>query len=143
MREAIFTTPSLFSVLISPRWADQDSMGHINHVQYFRYLEEARIRWMLDTGFGVGSGNELSGMLVAAIGLNFRKEWHHNKRLYAKAWVTHIGNSSFRLLQRLYSEDGSELVAEGEISLVCIDDKHRPRPIADKERSQLQACALD
>jgi acyl-CoA thioester hydrolase len=115
----------------------------ISHVQYFWYLEEARVQWMLDTGFGVGSGSELSGMLVAAIGLNFRKEWHHNKRLCAKAWVTHIGNSSFRLLQRLYSEDGSEVVAEGEISLVCIDDKHRPRPIADEERSHLQTRALD
>jgi len=29
----------LFDVLIEPRWADQDSLGHINHVQYFCCLE--------------------------------------------------------------------------------------------------------
>jgi acyl-CoA thioester hydrolase len=135
-------TPALFDVLISPRWADQDSMGHINHVQYFRYLEEARVQWMANTGFGMGQGKELSGMIVAAIGLNFRKEWHHDKRLRAKAWVAHIGNSSFRLLQRLYSEDGRELVAEGEITLVCIDRQHRPAPIGDSERAQLHECTL-
>ena len=104
------STPPLFDVLISPRWADQDSMGHINHVQYFRYLEEARV--------------------------------HHDKPLRVRAWSVHIGNSSFRLLQSLYSEDGGELVAEGEITLVCIDAKHRPIPIADSERAQLQKCLL-
>lgn len=136
------TTPALFTVLVSPRWGDQDSMGHINHVQYFRYLEEARVQWMFNTGFGVDSDNEISGMVVAAIGLNFCKEWHHNKRLRVTAWVTHIGTSSFRLLQRLHSEDGSELVADGEITLVCIDGDRRPQPITDSKRAQLQECAL-
>ncbi|WP_269618498.1 acyl-CoA thioesterase [Zhongshania sp. BJYM1] len=133
----------LFDVLVSPRWADQDSMGHINHVQYFRYLEQARVQWLIDSGFGnSGDANNLSGLIVAAIGLNYRKEWHHDKLLRAKAWAVHIGNSSFRLLHRLYSEDGSELVAEGEITLVCIDAEHRPIPIGHNERSQLHACAL-
>ncbi|WP_339678161.1 thioesterase family protein [uncultured Zhongshania sp.] len=136
------STPPLFDVLISPRWADQDSMGHINHVQYFRYLEEARVQWMTNTGFGMSGSGELSGMIVAAAGLNFRKEWHHDKPLRVRAWSVHIGNSSFRLLQSLYSEDGGELVAEGEITLVCIDAKHRPIPIADSERAQLQKCLL-
>lgn len=136
------STPPLFDVMVSPRWADQDSMGHINHVQYFRYLEEARVQWMANAGFGVGSGGELSGMIVAAAGLNFRKEWHHDKPLRVRAWAVHIGNSSFRLLQSLHSEDGSELVAEGEITLVCIDAEHRPTPIADAERAQLQQSAV-
>ncbi|MBW2940788.1 acyl-CoA thioesterase [Zhongshania aquimaris] len=132
----------LFDVLVAPRWSDQDSMGHINHVQYFRYLEEARVQWMANTGFAMGEDGELSGVIVAAIGLNFRKEWHYHKRLRAKAWVIHIGNSSFRLLQSLYSEDGCELVAEGETTLVCVDAEHRPTPIADGERAELHKCVL-
>lgn len=135
--------PPLFDVLVFPRWADQDSMGHINHVQYFRYLEQARVQWLVESGFGGrGDAGELSGLIVAAIGLNYKKEWHHDKCLRAKAWAAHIGNTSFRLLHRLYSEDGSELVAEGEVTLVCIDAEHSPTPIGDSERGQLLACAL-
>ncbi|MDF1693324.1 MAG: acyl-CoA thioesterase [Zhongshania sp.] len=133
---------ALFDVLIKPRWADQDSMGHINNVQYFRYLEEARVDWLAQSGFGMGEGANNFGLIMAAVGLNFRREWHHGHLLRAKAWVLHIGNSSFSLRQCLYSEDGSELVADGESTLVCVDGAHRPVPLSESARAHLQAHLL-
>src|SRR6218665_2194817 len=29
------------------RWGDMDAMGHVNNTVYFRYLETARIDWMV------------------------------------------------------------------------------------------------
>ena len=32
------------------RWGDMDAMGHVNNTVYFRYLETARIDWMVAAG---------------------------------------------------------------------------------------------
>jgi acyl-CoA thioester hydrolase len=29
------------------RWADMDAFGHVNNVWYFRYMEQARIEWLV------------------------------------------------------------------------------------------------
>ncbi len=129
----------LFDVLIEPRWADQDSLGHINHVSYFSYLEEARVRWLRSEAMAAVGGFRL---VIAAIGLNYRREWRHGKALRARAWVSRLGNSSFSLRQALYSEDGEQLVAEGEATLVHVDAEHRSQAIAGAARDILQRALL-
>ena len=133
----------LFDVEIQPRWADQDPMGHINHVQYFRYLEEARVQWIVDSNLGATSSAGQFGMIMANIGLNFRKEWHHPGALRATAYVTNIGNTSFRLQQYLHAADSGDLVAEGEATLVWVDMKsHKPEPLHDEIRVLLKRHQL-
>ena len=131
--------PPLFDVVIEPRWGDQDSLGHINHVNYFRYLEEARVRWLEAAGL---SSDDPFLLVLAAIGLNFRREWHHGRPLRARAWLLKLGNSSFQLRQALFTEDGSECVAEGDATLVHVDAQHRATPIAGCVRDILQASLL-
>ena len=36
----------------SIRWGDMDTLGHVNNITYFRYLEQARIEWV----YGLASG---------------------------------------------------------------------------------------
>ena len=64
--------PPLFDVLVEPRWGDQDSLGHINHVNYFSYLEEARVRWLEADGLW---GDEPFLLVLAAIGLHRRSNF--------------------------------------------------------------------
>ncbi len=132
--------PPLFDVLVEPRWGDQDSLGHINHVNYFSYLEEARVRWLEADGLW---GDQPFLLVLAAIGLNFRREWHHGRPLRARAWLLKLGNSSFQLRQALFTDDGSELVAEGDATLVHVDAQHRATPIEGRIRDILQASLLD
>jgi hypothetical protein len=35
------------AMTIPIRWGDMDAMGHVNNTVYFRYLESARIEWLL------------------------------------------------------------------------------------------------
>lgn len=130
----------LFDVLIEPRWADQDSLGHINHVQYFSYLEEARVRWLRSAEMVAVGGFRL---VIAAIGLNYRQEWRHGRPLRARAWVTRVGNTSFSLRQALYSDDGEQLVAEGEATLVHVGEDHRPLTISDAARAVLARAEIE
>lgn len=130
----------LFDLLIEPRWGDQDSLGHINHVSYFSYLEEARVRWLSADRLWA---DEPFVLVLAAIGLNFRREWHHGRPLRARAWLLKLGKSSFQLRQALFTEDGSECVAEGDATLVHVDaDSHKPRPIQGRIREILEASLL-
>ena len=134
----------LFDIAISPRWGDQDPMGHINNVQYFRYLEEARIQWIQGSQFAGDNRNEAFSMMIVNAGLNFRMEWRHPDALRAMAWVTAIGNSSLTLQQCLYSPDGNQCVADGPATLVWMDMRaKRPAPIPQRQRDLLQAHLIE
>lgn len=136
----IYTQPPLFDVEIAPRWADQDSLGHINHVQYFSYLEEARVHWLRSEEMLALGGFRL---VIAAIALNYRQEWRHGRSLRARAWVTRVGNSSFSLRQALFSDDGEQLVAEGDATLVHVNEDHRPETISAAARAVLARSLIE
>lgn len=41
------------------RWGDMDALGHVNNTVYFRYFEQIRLEWYLDSGFPpLNSGDE-------------------------------------------------------------------------------------
>ncbi|AKH68525.1 putative thioesterase [Spongiibacter sp. IMCC21906] len=129
----------LFEFTIEPRWFDADPLGHINHVQYFRYLEEARVKWMSSADYLRALSNDVAYvMLMVNVGLDFRREHHHPEALSALAYVSHVGNSSFRLHQQLFAKDSGELVAEGPASLVWVRlEDHKPERISDAMRELL------
>ena len=41
------------------RWGDMDALGHVNNTVYFRYFEQIRLEWYLQSGFApLDSGGE-------------------------------------------------------------------------------------
>jgi len=40
----------VYTMRFPVRWGDMDAMGHVNNTVYFRYLESARIEWMVLVG---------------------------------------------------------------------------------------------
>lgn len=128
----------LFDELIYPRWFDHDALGHINHVQYFRYLEEARVNWIVRGKLEALSEGGKHAMVVASGGLDFRAEWRHPNPLRARAWTRRIGNTSFTLYQTLHSEYGEIVVADGDMTFVWVDvEHHRPHPVSESLRELL------
>ena len=133
----------LFDELIYPRWFDHDALGHINHVQYFRYLEEARVNWIVRGQLEALSAGGKHAMVVASGGLDFRAEWRHPNPLRARAWTRRIGNTSFTLYQTLHSEDGGIIVADGDMVFVWVDvEEHRPHPLNPALRELLAGSLL-
>lgn len=57
--------------------------------------------------------------------------------------MTRVGNSSFSLRQALYSDDGEQLVAEGEATLVHVGEDHRPLAISKAARAVLARAQVD
>ncbi|KAJ4474913.1 HotDog domain-containing protein [Lentinula aciculospora] len=62
-------------------WGDQDSFQHVNNVQYVRYFESSRIRWMIHLGNRLGGpakaealrkGKGIS-LIIKSLNINYRR----------------------------------------------------------------------
>jgi len=116
-----FTIPAdkklTHEMVIPIRWGDMDAMGHVNNTIYFRYLETARLEWLLK--IGAGPNPEGFGPVIVNAFCNFIKQLEYPGDVLAKHYVANPGRSSFDTyitLERtnvpgvVYAEGGSKTV---------------------------------
>ncbi len=126
------------SVLITQiyrRFSDLDPLGHINNVVYLDYLQEARLRALIQIGY-----IEILQLrqVMAHQSIEFRRPiFYSTDPLTIEVWISSVGNTSYRMKYRILSEVG-ELAAEAESVMVCFDND-KAVPIPDKLRSALQS----
>ena len=53
------------------RWADMDAFGHVNNVWYFRYMEQARIEWLVARAPQWTSENAEEGPVIVNASCDF------------------------------------------------------------------------
>lgn len=109
---------------ISVRWADMDSMGHINNAKYFTYCESARMSYFAAVKMLAHREQEQHGPALAAAHLNFRRQVRYPAELDVLTRVSEIGRSSFRMeYEIVYRDIGGqrERVADGHGVVVWID----------------------
>ncbi|MBL0314982.1 MAG: acyl-CoA thioesterase [Flavobacteriales bacterium] len=78
------------------RFADLDTMGHVNNAVYLSYCEQARIQFFRELINGKWDWKE-HGILVARNEMNYARPIHLNDKLVIKTWCSHIGTKSFTL----------------------------------------------
>jgi acyl-CoA thioester hydrolase len=129
----------LFAVEIPVRWGDQDANNHVNNVSYFRYLEEARVQWMLH--HDVLSG-EFKPVAVT-LGATFLKSAEYPASLWVTVELGEVGKRSISLTHRILDADDRGLCyAEGYAKLVWTDPatgKSVPLPPSLLQRLGLEA----
>ena len=106
---------------LAVRWADIDSMGHVNNATYFTYFEAARIeffRQRYPASFAV-TGRQ--GPVVAATGCNYRRELRYPAQIDVGVRVESIGNRSFQLGYGIFPDDADALIADGHSVSVWAD----------------------
>lgn len=103
------------------RWGDMDALGHLNNTLYFRFFEEARVRWLEQRGWGVRP-DAGTGAILAATSCQFRVPLVYPCDIRIETMVDRIGNSSFTLKHVMRRHDAPEAVAaEGEAVVVWCD----------------------
>jgi acyl-CoA thioester hydrolase len=124
------------------RWADMDSLGHVNNVTYVDYLQEARVD-MLRVHAPASGGEQLAeGVVVVrhevefVAPLVFRAE-----PVLIESWVTRIRAASFTMAYEILDElpDGGRRVYTRARTLLTpyVFADERPRRIRDEERAVL------
>ena len=125
------------------RWADMDSLGHVNNVTYVDYLQEARVD-MFAVHAPDSRGEDLAeGVVVVrheveyAAPLVFRFE-----PVRIEIWITDIRAASFTMAYEILDElpDGSRKVYARATSVLTpyVFAEERPRRIRHEEREVLR-----
>jgi len=110
----------LFSVRLPVRWGDQDANNHVNNVSYFRYLEEARVQWMLRHDL-IASASEFMPVAVK-LGATFLKPIEYPAELLITSALGEVGQRSISLTHRMLDAADPECCyAEGYAKLVWTD----------------------
>ncbi|HXY80377.1 MAG TPA: thioesterase family protein [Gaiellaceae bacterium] len=124
---------------IEIRWRDLDVYGHVNHVVYLTYLEEARDEWL---GRTLGDPAEIWNYVVARVAIDYRREVSlADDLVVARCRLGSVGTSSIRTREQIVTRSG-ELAAEAEAVLVARDpDTGRSRPLTTAERAALDRVA--
>lgn len=121
------------------RWGDMDAFGHVNNVQFFRYLEGARIayaRAIVERPIGATGEN----VILADQRCSFLSQltWPGELDVYTR--TRRIGRSSFHLEQVICHAGSSDAVAVGQGVMVWFDfDAQRAAPIPDALRQRVIA----
>lgn len=113
----------VFTTEIHPRWSDQDRLGHVNNAEYFRYFEEARIRWLdsLAQSFPVEMDRSKSGPVVATTGCTYLQPVVYPCPLLCSLYIVKVGNSSLSIRQTLTTLENLTLMTEGHVTFVWVD----------------------
>lgn len=111
----------LFVDVFPMRWGDMDALGHLNNTLYFRFLEEARVRWLENHGFGIRPESG-SGAILAGTSCQFRVPLVYPCDIRVETFVARVGNSSFTLRHRIATAaDPERTAAEAEAVIVWCD----------------------
>jgi acyl-CoA thioester hydrolase len=115
------------------RWGDMDALGHVNNTVYFRYMEQARIRFMEESGlyYDDHAGH---GAVIVNASCTFRKALVYPGAVEVRMSVGVPGRSSLETFYELWCS--GELCADGEAKVVWIDlATNRAAPLPDKVRA--------
>jgi len=112
---------AMFSCEIPTRWGDQDIYRHINNVSYFRYFEEARVRWFEHLGFPVEGGDDI-GPVVAQTSATYLKPILYPTVVLVRCYLGTPGRSSLPMFHTLSTTtDPNTIYTEGFTKNVWID----------------------
>ncbi len=124
------------------RWADMDSLGHVNNVTYVDYLQEARVD-MLSVHAPATGGEELAeGVVVVRHEVEFLAPLvFRSEPVRIESWVTRIRAASFTMDYEILDElpDGQRRVYARAATVLTpfVFSSERPRRLSAAERDVL------
>ena len=125
------------------RWADMDSLGHVNNVTYVDYLQESRVDMLRVHAPATGGEQLAEGTVVVrhevefVAPLVFRPE-----PVRIESWVTRIRPASFPMAYEILDEqpDGARrgYARARTVLTPYVFSEERPRRIRHEERAVLE-----
>jgi acyl-CoA thioester hydrolase len=119
-------------VVVQPvQWGEQDALGHVNHVTYFRWYESARIAYFLKIGLMDLHETERIGPILASVANDYRRQINYPDTVHIGVRISRIGRSSLGMEHKIISQNDHAVAAEGTSTLVVFDyqtNKSHPVP---------------
>ncbi len=127
---------------VEVRFRDIDAFGHVNNSAFVTYIEQARVRFLIDT-LDVDVIQSLP-IILAALHVDFRAPILFGQEIEIGTRVDWIGNTSFSVLHEMHAraedEASARVVAEASTVLVAYDyATEQPIPVPDAWRTAFAA----
>ena len=98
-------------------WGDMDAFGHVNNVQYYRYIESARICYFDELGIL----DQDVFTVVASSQCKYLSPVFYPDQLKIGVRVEEMRNSAVRMSYLIWSTQLQKAAAIGEAVIVCVD----------------------
>jgi len=110
---------------MSVRWGDADVYGHVNNVQYIRFLESSRVAYIKDVmDMDLVAGMD-AGWVLADIQCSFLYQVHYPATLDIYLRTSRIGKSSSDVIAEVYLAGSDQLVLSSKAVVVWADLKQK------------------
>ncbi len=124
-----------YRISVPTRWSDNDMLGHVNNVIYYRYFEAVVVRFQMEEAGVDWVNDKVSPQAVETL-CRFHRPLSFPETVEAGLRVDRIGNSSLTFQVALFSEKEETPAATGHFVHVFVDaESLLPEPIpADKRK---------
>lgn len=119
------------------RFRDIDAFGHVNNAVFFSYVEQARIRYLLDVLEPDRPFDRLP-LILARVELDYRSPITFGEEVVVETRVDRIGRSSIGMSHRMTADPEGRLAGDVHTVLVTYDyEQARPVPVPDEWRQRI------
>lgn len=121
------------------QWGDQDALGHVNNVVFFRWWESSRIAYAEQIDLLGANRDRQYGTVLASMTCDFMKQLVYPDTIQIGARIRRVGNSSLHIEHRLVSRKLNAVAAEAVSVMVSFDFKKQTScPISPEIRSAIR-----
>lgn len=126
---------AVFETDVALRWADMDSLGHVNNATTLTLLEEGRVRLfntlgqILDPQFGLVVGRHEIDYLLPM--------YYSPTPLRMSVWVDRIGTASFTFGCEIRNQEGDVAVRAKTVVVAVRPDGSGSRPLPESAKEAL------
>jgi len=125
---------------IHVRYADLDTLLHVNNVAIMQYVETARTGYYRETGIWDGTMSGGFGMVVASVHIDYLVSIQFDDQVRVGIRTAHVGGKSLRLQFQVESADGETAFARGETVMVAYNHaENKSRRVSQDWREKLAA----
>jgi acyl-CoA thioester hydrolase len=132
--------PNYFSCNMRVYFEDTDGFGVVHHANYLKFMERARLNWLLKLGYRL---DELSRQNVLFVVQKAELQFLMAVRCYDEIEIlTRVVKS--RRVAKVYEQiirsakDSEIIYCKGYIHVVCVNEKLRPRPMPQELLEMMQ-----
>ena len=121
------------------QWGDQDALGHVNNVVFFRWWESSRIAYAERINLLGADRSERFGTVLASMKCDFRQQLLYPDSVIIGARIGRVGNSSIHIEHRLVSKQTNTVAADAVSVMVSFDfEEQTSCPISPEIRSAIR-----
>ena len=117
---------------------DTDAGGVVYYGNYLKYLEESRTEFLEKKGLSVASFYD-RGLLyaVSKCSVEYRSPARYGEMLTCEAKLKEITAVKLIFNQTIHEKQSKRLVAEAEVTLVCLNKSFKPTSIPEDLKAKL------